>query len=266
MDLELRTITPDELDRFANSVSVPFLNGGDETSHAYWRHVVEPERAWVVVDQGRFVANACIFTRDVTIPGAAGQACSTASLAAVSAVGVHPTHRRRGLLRRLMDAMLDDARARQEPLAGLLASESSIYGRFGFGHATTSAEVVIDPALAAMRAPTAALDLALLDEHEAAKVLPALHDDLRRARAGEADRTAAIWERQLADPVATAGRGECAVPRGGRQRLRDLPRPRAGRGRPFGSIGWRYGISTGPRRRWRPPCGSSCFTSIWSAR
>ena len=54
--------------------------------------------------------------------------------AAVSWVSVLPTHRRR----RCADAddaraMHDDARARDEPAAILTASESSIYGRFGYG-------------------------------------------------------------------------------------------------------------------------------------
>ena len=53
--------------------------------------------------------------------------------AAVSWVSVLPTHRRRGVLTQMMAAMHDDARARDEPAAILTASESSIYGRFGYG-------------------------------------------------------------------------------------------------------------------------------------
>ena len=48
-------------------------------------------------------------------------------------VGVLPTHRRRGILRRLMAAELADIRAWGEPIAALWASEPSIYGRFGYG-------------------------------------------------------------------------------------------------------------------------------------
>ena len=53
--------------------------------------------------------------------------------AAVSWVSVLPTHRRRGVLTQMMAAMHDDARERGEPAAILTASESSIYGRFGYG-------------------------------------------------------------------------------------------------------------------------------------
>ena len=51
-------------------------------------------------------------------------------------VTVHPTHRRRGLLRRMMHEQLDDVARRGEPLAALTASEASIYERFGYGTAT----------------------------------------------------------------------------------------------------------------------------------
>ncbi len=54
----------------------------------------------------------------------------------VTVVTVHPTHRRRGLLRQMMDEQLDDVARRGEPLAVLTASESSIYERFGYGTAT----------------------------------------------------------------------------------------------------------------------------------
>ena len=57
-------------------------------------------------------------------------------VAAVTTVTVHPTHRRRGVLRQMMDEQLDDVARRGEPLAVLTASEASIYERFGYGAAT----------------------------------------------------------------------------------------------------------------------------------
>ena len=54
----------------------------------------------------------------------------------MTVVTVHPTHRRRGLLRQMMDEQLDDVARRGEPIAALTASEASIYERFGYGTAT----------------------------------------------------------------------------------------------------------------------------------
>ena len=62
----------------------------------------------------------------------------------ITDVTVAPTHRRRGLLRRLMSEDLADAAAKGVPLAALTVSEGSIYGRFGFGPATRLRSVEVD--------------------------------------------------------------------------------------------------------------------------
>ena len=62
----------------------------------------------------------------------------------ITDVTVAPTHRRRGLMRRLMTENLDAAVAAGAPLAVLTASEGSIYQRFGFGPATREARVRVD--------------------------------------------------------------------------------------------------------------------------
>ena len=62
----------------------------------------------------------------------------------ITMVTVRPTHRRRGILRRLITADLRAARDAGLPLAALTASEATIYGRFGFGAATSAAAVALD--------------------------------------------------------------------------------------------------------------------------
>jgi len=62
----------------------------------------------------------------------------------VTDVTVSPTHRRRGLMRRLMTEHLDEAARDGLAVAVLTASEGSIYQRFGFGVATTEQSVRID--------------------------------------------------------------------------------------------------------------------------
>jgi len=51
-------------------------------------------------------------------------------------VGVHPQHRRRGILRGIIASHLADCAARGEMLSGLTAAEYPIYGRFGYGVAS----------------------------------------------------------------------------------------------------------------------------------
>lgn len=62
----------------------------------------------------------------------------------ITDVTVAPTHRRRGLLQRLMTEDLTEAAARGLPLAALTVSEGGIYGRFGFGVATRQRVAEVD--------------------------------------------------------------------------------------------------------------------------
>ncbi|ANH36827.1 Enhanced intracellular survival protein [Nocardioides dokdonensis FR1436] len=62
----------------------------------------------------------------------------------ITDVTVAPTHRRRGLLTRLMTEDLDEAVRAGVPLAALTVSEGSIYGRYGFGPATRYRKVHVD--------------------------------------------------------------------------------------------------------------------------
>jgi predicted acetyltransferase len=204
MDVEVRKLRPGEEQVFVESVGVPFLSPttGDPENFAQEQDRIartETDRAWVAEEAGRLVGNSCIHTMDLSLPAAPGRPCPLTPMAGISAVGVHPTHRRRGLLRQLMAAMLEDARSRGESVAGLIASESSIYGRFGFGLATDMAELTIDSRQSTFSTPAPEVRVQLLDRDEAAKVLPDLYDRHRRTRPGEVSRSAPVWKEIFAD-------------------------------------------------------------------
>jgi predicted acetyltransferase len=110
----------------------------------------------------------------------------------------------------MMSEMLGDARRRGEPIAGLIASESAIYGRFGFGHATDRVNLTIDTRGTRFRFPVARVDLDLIDRDEAAKVLPEIFDGQRRGRAGEPNRAPEFWELELADRPHRRAGGQAA--------------------------------------------------------
>jgi len=71
------------------------------------------------------------------VPGA------TLPVAGLTWVGVHPGHRRRGILRAMIDDHLQRAAARGETVSALTASEPAIYGRFGYGLATRVASLTL---------------------------------------------------------------------------------------------------------------------------
>src|SRR5438128_8119509 len=105
----------------------------------------ELDRALAAYAGGRVVGTAGIFSFDLTIPGGRMPA------AGVTMVGVHPTHRRRGILTAMMRAQLEAIHECGEPLAILWASEGGIYGRFGYGLATFKASIEIERARAGFR-------------------------------------------------------------------------------------------------------------------
>jgi predicted acetyltransferase len=202
MTVTVRPVQPDEIPAWTRSVNIPFLSptDGDGREDAdRWRRHLATGRVWAAVDGDRFVGNCTTLSRQVTLPSAPAQPCPAAPLAAVTAVGVHPTHRRRGILRALMEHMLDDARARGEAVAGLVASEAVIYGRYGFGMATRSAQYVIDTRHGAFRRPAPAIDIRLLDAADAAKALPGLFERASSHQPGQVDRPEAVWKDIFAD-------------------------------------------------------------------
>src|SRR5919108_1235379 len=97
--------------------------------------ILPPERMDAAWEKGRAVGGAGALPFTLTIPGARIPA------AGVTAVAVLPTHRRRGILTALMRAQLDGCQRRGEPVAYLWATEDTIYGRFGYGVASFTAEI-----------------------------------------------------------------------------------------------------------------------------
>jgi predicted acetyltransferase len=154
----------------------------------------EMDRMLVALDHEQVVGSTGAWTFTVVMPG--GRPLPAAG---VTWVGVSPTHRRRGLLRSFMTRQLDDVLERGEPLALLTASESGIYGRFGYGVATQRARMSVDPRRVHLRGDVAINgDVRLVDAVTARKVLPELWD--RSRRPGTLSRNDRWWDHLLADP------------------------------------------------------------------
>jgi predicted acetyltransferase len=115
-------------------------------------------------------------------------------------VTVAGTHRRRGLLRRMLTESLQMAHDRGDAVAILFAAEWGIYGRFGYAPASFAASYRIDPRLPGASLPTGAVDdgaLRQVDPTEIGKYGPEIFDVARRQRAGNIDREPFWWERKL---------------------------------------------------------------------
>jgi predicted acetyltransferase len=163
-----------------------------------------------------------VFPFQTLVPG--GGYVPTAGL---TRVGVLPSHRRRGVLTRIMNRHLRDARARGEPLASLRASEATIYGRFGYGLAGLAADLRIDPARGAFRSPcTDAGRMRVVPAEELMATIPKVYERCLR-RPGMLRRDEWLWQRRFRELVDA-----------------EHPRPRwiavheDGRGRPDGYVDW----------------------------
>ncbi len=130
MGLEVRTITADELEPWGVAMARGFLS----QPHDGWADFVRPEydldRVWSAFDGDRVVGTLRSFASELTVPGGA-----IVPSAALTNVTVASTHRRQGLLRRMLDPDLAAAKERGEPVGMLIAAEFPIYGRFGYGSA-----------------------------------------------------------------------------------------------------------------------------------
>jgi len=204
MVLDPHPVGPADAAAFVRAVETSFGEVPDDEDIArLTSNFFDPGLAIAVTDAGRIVATAGAHLFDLTLPAGAGQPCPIVTVPGVTAVGVVPTHRRRGLLTKLMAAQLSDYRSRGFPLAILTASETVIYGRFGYGLAQSFQSVAIEASRArfAGSAPVAGA-ITLLDHDEAAKVLPDVHDRFRRLQPGELNRRSWWWDNHLADRVA----------------------------------------------------------------
>lgn len=148
------------------------------------------DRMHAAFEDGRIVGGAGVYPFEMTVPG------GPLRCAGVTVVGVLPTHRRRGILRRMMTAQLEDIREREEPFAALWASEDTIYGRFGYGPASRVTEIKLPRVAAALRpdTPPAEGHVRLVDHDEAMKAFPRIYDRIRRTQPGFVLRSREWWQ------------------------------------------------------------------------
>ncbi|CAN5704446.1 GNAT family N-acetyltransferase [soil metagenome] len=132
----VRPIAPEELPRFVHAMELAFHDRPTEEGVERERLIAEPERFFVALDGDDFVGTAGACSTRLTVPGP-----RSLPAAGITAVGVRASHRRRGINTALMGALLGQAAERGEPLVYLWASESAIYGRFGYGIASFCAEL-----------------------------------------------------------------------------------------------------------------------------
>jgi predicted acetyltransferase len=97
-----------------------------------WRTMTPADGALIACDGTDVVGMALYLDLKLTVPGGA-----VLPVAGITWVAVAPTHRRRGILRQMFVELHQRTADGHYPIVALLASEGGIYGRFGYGPATT---------------------------------------------------------------------------------------------------------------------------------
>jgi predicted acetyltransferase len=158
--------------------------------------LVPTDRIHAAFEDGRVVGSASVFPLEMSVPGGFVRA------AGVTLVGVLPTHRRRGILRSLMRAQLDDIHERGEPVAYLWASEDALYGRYGYGIASFTGDIELRRDRAAFHGePEPAGRIRVVTTDEAIEPFSQIQRKAAARHPGMFVRTPAWWRsRRLADP------------------------------------------------------------------
>ncbi|HYA09453.1 MAG TPA: GNAT family N-acetyltransferase, partial [Gaiellaceae bacterium] len=169
----------DEAARAVFAIGQYFGAMPDEERIGRFLQVHELERMHATFDGGEIIGGAGAYTYDFTVPG------GSLPCAGVTVVGVTPTHRRRGVLRAMMNAQLADVHERGEPIAALWASEETIYGRFGYGIASWQGEMSIPRVWSAFAQPLERRgQTRFVTAEEGAELFPPVWEALRRQRPG----------------------------------------------------------------------------------
>lgn len=205
-ELTLRTAKAEDVDEFLTAGERGFHQDHHPERWGPDRALFEPSRSFGFAVDGRWISTCGAFSRVLTVPGGAVPA------AAVTCVAVQSSYRRRGLLTAMMRHQLEDvAQLGTEPVAVLWASESGIYGRFGYGPVTSAYRITGSTRTQGFR-PGIELgegSVGEVDREEALPIIAGVRDGVLGDRVGSLNRTP-VWTDERWDDHEAGRRGASA--------------------------------------------------------
>ncbi len=190
--LELRTVTDAEFAEWVRVEARAYGNRLNMDPEALRPHF-DLTRSIAVFDGTNIVGGAHSHRQEISVPEA------SSVIAGVANIAVQPTHRRQGIMTQMMEHQLRDVYQRGEPLAGLFASESLIYGRFGYGVASLREEWVIERQHNSYVQPfKAAGQFHFLSPEDITRLLPPVADRSVTDRPGVFRKSMHLWQREAA--------------------------------------------------------------------
>ena len=191
-EIALRNPTADEFRRFIAPLSIAFNRRMTDEEIESDRRTIELDRFVGALEGDAVVGCGGAYSFRLSIPG------GEVGAAGITAVGVLPSHRRRGILRQMMTWWFEQARTRGEPVAILWASEAAIYQRFGYGPATqqTFLEAPTDR-IRFLRPVEMPGRIRIVEPDEALRSFPPIYDALRAEAPGSIQRSEGRWRDEL---------------------------------------------------------------------
>ncbi len=190
-----RVKTADDIEVWATAVVRTFHSTAPIEDHIALSQRFHDEgcRSTIAKIEGAVAGTFRSFDTSMTMPGG-----GHVDVDAITGITVQSTHRRRGVLTKMMRSDLAASVEREQAAAILWSAEYPIYGRFGFGPATRGLGYIIDRSRSALRTPKVATSdtgsIRFVGADELCNIAPQVFARIRRDRAGEITRNGLQWE------------------------------------------------------------------------
>ncbi|MCP4448166.1 MAG: GNAT family N-acetyltransferase [Myxococcales bacterium] len=201
MAIVVRPVTRSEFDQYEEVAMLTF--GGEKPEGESRLHkTLALDRTYAAFDGSELVGTSGAYSHTLSIPG--GQI----PMAGFTFVSVRPSHRRLGVLRAMVNSHEEDMASRNEAVSGLWSSESSIYGRFGYGVAVDSYHLEADASHLDFLSSLALDKIRFIDKERAYEILSPVYAAAAHSRPGMVSRSENWWQnRTLHDGPPRRGSG-----------------------------------------------------------
>jgi len=191
-DITIRPVTSAEYPAFATAFMEGFSEDlPDKTFPEVIEKVLPVERTLAAFDGDTIVGTFAGFDLELTVPG------GSVKMEGTTVVTVFPTHRRMGLMDAMMSQHLDNAATHGYPVAGLWASDSGIYGRYGYGVASYAVTRTLDGPSFELREGVEVDRVRRITAEQAADLLPGAFDRVCPSWPGMFARDETWWRYEI---------------------------------------------------------------------
>ena len=193
---ELRPVSSEEFLQWLRAESRAHSNRLDNDPEELRPHF-DLSRSLAVFEGSNVIGGCQSHRLEMSIPG------GTSLVGGVANVAVQPTHTRQGVMSRMMRRQLEDIYQWGEPLAALFASESGIYGRFGYGIGTIHESWTLErPYNAFSQRFDPPGRILFIEPEDICELLPSVYDRSTANRSGVFPKPLHRWEEESHSPEA----------------------------------------------------------------